>query len=82
MFGCIKKLFFRLLSIWATGTFDSLLATNYKEPIKCVYLNNPPCQTRPTIVNINSGETLFIHLLLSLTSVVEVVTSVVQVDDP
>ena len=59
MFGCIKKLFFRLLSIWATGTFDSLLATNYKEPIKCVYLNNPPCQTRPTIVNINSGETLF-----------------------
>ena len=56
MFGFIKKLFFGLLSVCAVGSFDVLLATNYKEPIKYIHSNNQSCQTRPTIVN---DETLF-----------------------
>ena len=35
------------------------LASNLKRPIKCVTLNNWPCQARPRLVNINSDETLF-----------------------
>ena len=27
--------------------------------IKCVFLNNQPCKARPTLVNMNSDETLF-----------------------
>ena len=35
------------------------LTSNPKEPIKCVSLNNQPCHTKPTLVNINTDETLF-----------------------
>ena len=35
------------------------LISNSKRPIKCVFLNNHSCHARPTLVNINSVETLF-----------------------
>ena len=41
-------MFIILLSVCATGSFIAILASNYKKPIKCVSLNNQPCQSRPT----------------------------------
>ena len=66
-------MFIGLLSICIIGSFGELLGSNSKGPIRCVSLNNHACQARPTFVNINSDETLFIHLLLVLKTVVEVV---------
>ena len=40
-------------------SFCESLAFNSKEPIKCVSLDNQPCKSRPTFVNIKSDETLF-----------------------
>ena len=40
----------------------------------CATLNNHPPQARATLTNINSDKTRFIHLLLVLISVMEVVT--------
>ena len=57
MFGFIRKIFIEILS--GIGSFGELLASNSETPMKCVSLNNELCQTRPTIVNINSDETLF-----------------------
>ena len=48
MFGFIFKKFIILSSVYKTGSFIATLASNYKEPIKCVSLNNQPCQSRPT----------------------------------
>ena len=48
MFGFIFKKFIILSSVCKTGSFIATLASNYKEPIKCVSLNNQPCQSRPT----------------------------------
>ena len=45
---------------------DNLLASNSKEPIKCVSLNNLPCQARPTFVNINSNETVFYSFTVTI----------------
>ena len=59
MFGFIKKMFVGLLSVCAIVSFGKSLASIYKGPIKCVPLNNQPCQARPTIVNKNYDETLF-----------------------
>ena len=55
-----------LIIPFTIGRFDASLASNYKEPIKCVSLNNKPCQTRPTIVNLNSNETLFYQFPVSV----------------
>ena len=74
MFRFIKKRFIRLLRVYAIGSFGASLVYNYEQPIKYVSLNNQPCQARPTIVNKTSHETLFIHLLSVLISVMEVVT--------
>ena len=74
MFGLIKNIFIGLLSVSATESFGESLVSNLQGPIKCIFLNDHPCQARLTLVNINSGETFFIHLLLVLISVVEVVT--------
>ena len=52
-------MFIRLLNVCTIGSFSSSLASDYKEPIKCVSLNNQPCHARPTFVNINYNETLF-----------------------
>ena len=54
----MKKYFFTLLSVCRIR-FGESSVSNSKGPIKQVCLNNKPCQTRPTIVNINSGKTLF-----------------------
>ena len=48
-----------------TSDFKRIITSNYKEPIKCVTLNNQPCQARPTLFNINSDETLLYPFLVS-----------------
>ena len=58
----LKKIFVGLLNVCVIGSFDASLASNYKEFIKCVSLKNQPCQFRPTIVNINFDETLFLTI--------------------
>ena len=37
---------------------DQTLASNTREPIKCVSLNCRPCQAIPTTTDINSNENL------------------------
>ena len=37
-----------------------------KEPIKCLTLNNRPCQAKLTLVHINSDETLFYPITVSV----------------
>ena len=59
MFGFNEKIFIGLLSVCTIRSFGASLTSNYKEPIKCVSLNNQPCQARPTFVNINSDKILF-----------------------
>ena len=58
MFGFIKKIFIGLLNTRIIGQFGESLDSYYKGPIKCVSLNNQPCQTRPKLIDINSNETL------------------------
>ena len=58
-------MFIGLLRIYAIGSFDSSLASNYKKPIKCVSLSNQ-CQIRPALININSDETLFYPFTVSV----------------
>ena len=58
MFRFIKKIFIGLLSVCTIKRFGVSLVFNYKKPIKCLSLNNQPCQTKPTLVNISFGETL------------------------
>ena len=41
-----------LLSACTRGTFGGSLASNSKRPVKCVSLNNRPCQARPTFVDL------------------------------
>ena len=38
----------------------------FKGSIKCVFLNNRPCQARPTLVNINSNETFYYPFTLNV----------------
>ena len=54
-----KKMFIGLLNVCAIGSFGESLVSNSKGPLKCLTLNNQPCQARPMVVNINSDETLF-----------------------
>ena len=72
MFRFIKKIFIGLLSVCTQVSFRGSLTP--KEPKKCLTLNSRPCQARPTLVNIDSDETLFIHFLLVFISVMEFVT--------
>ena len=58
MFALIKKMFIGLLSACTIRSFRESLAFDCKEPIKGISLDNPPCQTRPTLVDISSNETL------------------------
>ena len=75
MFRFIKKMSSELLSAGTLGIFGKSLAFNSKVTLKLVSLNNEPCQTRPTVVNIDSDETLFfIYLLFMLLSAIEFVT--------
>ena len=58
MLGLIKKMFIGLLSAFTTRGFGKSLACNSEGCIKCVSLNNRPCQARPILVDVNSNETL------------------------
>ena len=66
MFAFIKKMFNELLSACATGSFGESLVPNLKRPIKCVQKKNHPCKARPTLVDINSYETLFYPFTVSV----------------
>ena len=54
-------MFIELLSTCTVGSIDASLDSNSKESIKCVSLNNEPCQARPTPVNINSNQVFFYY---------------------
>ena len=71
MFQSIRKLLIGLLrtctnfnehNFWS---FDELLVSNLKKPIKCLSLKNQPCKAGPTLVNINANETAFYLLIVS-----------------
>ena len=66
MFGSMKKIIIRLLSVCTIGSFEESLVFNSKGPMKCLTLNNQPCQARPMVVNINSDETLFCPFTVSV----------------
>ena len=55
-----------LLSTCTVGSIDASLASNSKESIKCVSLNNEPCQARPTPVNINSNQVFYYQFTVSV----------------
>ena len=46
-----------LLGASTIGSFGESLVSD----LKCVSLNNQPCKARPTLVNINTDETLSIN---------------------
>ena len=50
-------MFIELLSVCAIR-FSESIVSNSKGPINCASLNNHPCTAGPTVVNINSEETL------------------------
>ena len=59
-------MFIGLLRVCTFARFSRSLPHNYKKPIKCVSLKNHPCQTRKTLVNINSEGTLFYSFTVSV----------------
>ena len=68
-----KKMFVGLLGVCTIKSFSGSLPSNYKEPIKCVSLNNQLCQSRPTLIDINSHENLFHPFVVSVYNCGEVV---------
>ena len=55
------------IGLWSACTnFGEPLAINSKVLIKHIFLKYQPCQTRPTIANINSNKTLFYSLTVSV----------------
>ena len=48
-----------LSSVCTIGVFGKSLVSYSKRPTKSLALNNRPCQARPTLIDINSNETLF-----------------------
>ena len=79
MFGSMKIVFIGLLSVCTIKRFSRSLPSNYKETIKCVSLNNQPCQVRPTLVDIKSNENLFYSFTVSVNKCGE---SCSTIDDP
>ena len=59
MFGFNKKISIGFLRIHTIGNLSESLLSNSEESIKCVSLNNQPCQARPTLVNVNSNKPLY-----------------------
>ena len=55
----IKNSFIGLFSTYTIESFSESLAFGSKGPIRFASLNNQPCKSRPTLVNIYSDETLF-----------------------
>ena len=66
MFGFIEKTFIGLLSVCKIRSFGESLVSNSKGSIKCVSFNNHPCQARPSLVNVNSDESLFYPFNISV----------------
>ena len=73
MFEYIKEIFIELLSACTIGSFGESLASNSDGRLKCISLSNRQCQTRRTLNDINSNETLFYPFYSVLTNVVEFV---------
>ena len=63
---CLLKNVFVLLSTCTTATLGGSLASNSKRRIKCVSLNNWPCQARPKFVNVSSKEPLYYSFTVSV----------------
>ena len=61
-----------LLSACTTRSLGESLASNTDGRIKCVSLNNQPCQARSRLVNINSNELLYYQFTVSVNYVVKV----------
>ena len=59
-------MFIGLLSAFTTRRFDRSLVSICKGHIKCVSLNNQPCQARPTLTNINSKDPLYYSFIASV----------------
>ena len=55
----LRKMFIGLFNACTVESFGASLPSYYKEPIKCIFLNNQTCQARPTFVDISSNEVLF-----------------------
>ena len=67
-------MFIGLLSAGTLGSFGESLGCNFEEHLKCIYLKNRPCQAKTTFLIKSLTKLFFIHLLLVLISVVEVLT--------
>ena len=65
MSGFIFKMFIGLLSSWTIVVFSKSLASNSKGHIKCISLDNQPCQVRTPLVDNNYNETLFYSFTVS-----------------
>ena len=52
-------MFIGLLRACKRRGFGDSLTSNSKGPIKCVSLNNRPCEARLTLIDINSNKSLF-----------------------
>ena len=61
-------MFIEILSACTVGSYDELLATNFKLPIKCVSLNIESCQARQKLIDRNSNETLFYPYTVSVSN--------------
>ena len=66
MFDFCKRMFIDLLSVCASGRFCEPLSSNSKGRLKFIFLSNQPCQTRPTLFDINSNDTLFYQFTVSV----------------
>ena len=66
MFGFDRKISIGFLRIHTIGNLSESLLSNSEESIKCVSLNNQPCQARPTLVNVNSNKSLYYPITASV----------------
>ena len=48
MFGFIKIMFVGLSNVSTIESFDASLASNYKEPIKCIYISKQSTMQKNT----------------------------------
>ena len=58
-------MFIGSLSVSPMKSYGEILFSNSKGPIRYVSPNNHECQTRPTLANINSDETIFYQFTVS-----------------
>ena len=58
-FELIKNMFIGLSNACTRSILGESLVSNSEELIKCVFINNRPCQARPKFVDINCDECIF-----------------------